>query len=107
MTMETIGDYISFISLLVFGIWIGSLFHTYYMRQILSELKKLNQSTPSDPKTIPPNSDPKTIPPNLFSNWLLMFCSDCDTGYRGKRTDCPKCGGTNRYQKKSSGPSII
>jgi hypothetical protein len=90
--METIGDYISFIFLLVFGIWIGSLIHTYYMKQILSELKKLNQGTPSDPKTIP-------IPPKPIIKGSLMYCSDCDTGYRGDRTDCPVCGGTNRYLK--------
>ena len=90
MTMETIGDYISFIFLLVFGIWIGSLFHTYYMRQILSELKKLNQSTPIDPKTIPPKP---------FSKGSLMYCSDCDAGYKADRTACPNCGGTNRYLK--------
>jgi len=90
--METIGDYISFIFLLVFGIWIGSLIHTYYMRQILSELKKLNQGTSSDPKTIP-------IPLKPTFKGSLMYCSDCDTGYRGDRTACPKCGGTNRYLK--------
>jgi hypothetical protein len=100
--METIGDYISFIFLLVFGIWIGSLIHTYYMKQILSELnylkqilselKKLNQGTPSDPKTIP-------IPPKPIIKGSLMYCSDCDTGYPGDRTDCPLCGGTNRYLK--------
>jgi len=84
--METIGDYISFIFLLVFGIWIGSLIHTYYMKQILSELKKLN------PKTIP-------IPPKPIFKESLMYCSDCDTGYPGDRTDCPLCGGTNRYLK--------
>jgi hypothetical protein len=88
--METVGDYISLIFLLVFGIWIGSIIHTYYMRQILSELKKLNRSTPSDPKTIPQKP--------LFKG-SLMYCSDCDTGYRGDRTTCPKCGGTSRYLK--------
>jgi len=88
--METIGDYISFIFLLVFGIWIGSLFHTYYMRQILSELKKLNQGTPSELKT---------IKPKLVSKGSLMYCSDCETGYKADRTACPNCGGTNRYRK--------
>lgn len=89
--METIGDYIFLIFLLVFGIWIGSLIHTYYMRQILSELKKLNQGNPSDPKTIP-------LKP--LSKEFLMYCSDCDTGYRAERhRACPECGGPNRYLK--------
>lgn len=89
--MQTIGDYISLIFLLIFGIWIGSLIHTYYMRQILSELKKLNQGTPSDPKTIP------RMPPSTGS---LMYCTDCDRGYRPERhNSCPECGGTNRYLK--------
>jgi hypothetical protein len=90
--METIGDYISFIFLLVLGIWVGSLIHTYYMRQILTEIKKMNQSAPSTPK--PPPIKP--IKPSL------MYCSDCDTGYRADRSACPECGGTNRYLKNES-----
>jgi primosomal protein N' len=86
--METVGDYISLIFLLVFGLWIGSIIHTYYMRQILTEIKKMNQSGPT------PIVD---IPKKVISS--LMYCSDCDTGYRADRTACPECGGTNRYLK--------
>jgi len=86
--METVGDYISLIFLLVLGIWVGSLIHTYNMRQILAELKKMNQSTPSVDIT----------PPKKLPN-VLMYCSGCDTGYRADRAACPKCGGTNRYLK--------
>ena len=91
--METIGDYISFIFILVFGIWIGSIIHTYYMRQILSELKKMNQSDPNR------QSPPVNTIPKVSSKGTLMYCSDCDTGYRADRTACPNCGGTNRYLK--------
>jgi hypothetical protein len=87
--METVGDYISFIFLLVLGIWVASIIHTYYMRQILTEIKKMNQSGPTPPVVIPP-------PPK--SN-VLMYCSDCDTGYRADRAACPECGGSNRYLK--------
>jgi len=87
--METAGDYISLIFLLVFGIWIGSIIHTYYMRQILIEIKKMNQSGPSAPVAPPKNPTKAT----------LMYCSDCDTGYRADRAACPECGGTNRYLK--------
>jgi hypothetical protein len=87
--METVGDYISLIFLLVLGIWIGSLIHTYQMRQILNEIRKMNQSGPT-PIVVPP------IKPKLN---VLMYCSDCDTGYRADRSACPKCGGTNRYLK--------
>ena len=83
--METVG-------LLVFGIWIGSIIHTYYMRQILAEIKKMNQSIPSSPST-------PVVPPKKPTNTVLMYCSDCDTGYRADRTACPECGGTNRYLK--------
>jgi hypothetical protein len=95
--METVGDYISLIFLLVFGIWIGSIIHTYYMRQILTEIKRMNQGTPSAPST---PSTPVTRPPlTKYVKGSLMYCSDCDTGFRGDRTSCPKCGGTNRYLK--------
>ena len=86
--METVGDYISLIFLLVFGIWIGSLIHTYYMRQILTEIRKMNQGSPSTP----------VAPPKKVTS-SLMYCSDCDTGYRADRSACPECGGTNRYLK--------
>ena len=94
MTMETIGEtigvFVWLIFILIFGTWVGMIMNTYYIRQILSELKKLNQSTPIDPKTIPPKP---------FSKGSLMYCSACDTGYKAERDACPKCGGTNRYLK--------
>jgi hypothetical protein len=97
--METIGDYISFIFLLVLGIWVGSLIHTYYMRQILTEIKKMNQGTPSDPKTIPTKPVPKGS---------LGQCSDCNTGYRADGSSCPECGGSGFvYTKKESRPRRI
>jgi Zn finger protein HypA/HybF involved in hydrogenase expression len=86
--METVGDYISLIFLLVFGIWIGSIIHTYYMRQILAELKKMNQGTPIV----------DVIPPKKLIN-SVMYCSDCDTELKSDRTSCPNCGGSNRYLK--------
>ena len=83
--METVG-------LLVFGIWIGSIIHTYYMRQILAEIKKMNQSIPSSPST-------PVVPPKKPTNTVLMYCSDCDTGYGVFRNTCPNCGSSNRYLK--------
>jgi Zn finger protein HypA/HybF involved in hydrogenase expression len=87
---ETIGVFVWLIFILIFGTWVGMIMNTYYIRQILSELKKLNQSTPSEPKTIPIKIPPKPS---------LMYCSNCDTGFKADRTACPKCGGTNRYLK--------
>ena len=90
VTMETVGfeDFIFLIFLLVFGIWIGSLINTYYMRQILAEIKKTNQSS----------AVADVVPPKKITN-SLMYCSNCDTRLEANRSECPKCGSMNRYLK--------
>jgi rRNA maturation endonuclease Nob1 len=58
------------------------------MRQILAEIKKMNQGTPIV----------DVIPPKKLIN-NVMYCSDCDTEFKSDRTSCPNCGGSNRYLK--------
>ena len=95
--MESIGDLIGWMFLFVFGIWIGSIINTFYIKKIYEEIRNLNRH--SQVGSLSPEKTPKEANIGRVTNdSKLKYCSKCEWAYVG-RTSCPGCSSTDFYLK--------
>ena len=103
--MESIGDLIGWMFLFVFGIWIGSLVNTFYIKKIYDEISKLNpgsgQGTRGSDDGSLPLPKQRYIPENEYiGQGQFKYCEGCSSPTEMHKMECQACNGTWFVHKK-------
>jgi len=106
--MESIGDLIGLMFLFVFGIWIGSLVNTFYIKKIYDEISKLNRGSDRGtrdgfhPTLI--SDDPKKPyigePVTRTGEGPVKYCEGCSSPTEMYLMECQACYGTSFHHRK-------
>lgn len=102
--MESIGDLIGWMFLFVFGIWIGSLVNTFYIKRIYDEISKLNRGTRDvfrPDLTWDDSKKPYIGEPVRFDEkGQFKYCEGCSSPTEMHKIECQACNGTSFVLKK-------
>jgi len=101
--MESIGDLIGWMFLFVFGIWIGSLVNTFYIKKIYDEISKLNRGSGRGTRdvfrpdlTLDDSKKPYIGEPVTHTGeGPVKYCEGCSSPTEMHLTECRNCYGTS------------
>ena len=100
--MESIGDLIGWMFLFVFGIWIGSIINTFYIKKIYEEIRNLNGRSGGEARPLIFNNlkADEEARPKIFNNSNMKYCEKCSSSTEMHLTECRNCYGTSFVHKR-------
>ena len=97
--MESIGDLIGWMFLFVFGIWIGSLVNTFYIKKIYDEISKLNRGSGQGTRDgfHPKEEEEEEVKYGVKYKYCFHGCS---SPIDDTLKECPACSGHSFVYRK-------